>query len=91
MESAHEEGAPEEHITVFNKILKHAFDVMALHSMSPKQVEKWKNWKKQLNLPEVTGKFKKIIRDSWAAAKLNSDIAPNALLKYTNHQLDSFA
>ena len=83
MESAREEGAPEEHITVFNKILKHAFDVMALYEIPPKQVDKWKNWKTQLKslLPEVTGKFKKIIRDSWTAVKHNSDIVPNALLK----------
>ena len=53
MESAREEGAPEEHITVFNKILKHAFDIMALYSMSPKQVDKWKNWKTHSRITRV--------------------------------------
>ena len=83
MEAAKEEDIPEDHIVIWNKLFKHVFDVMALQTLSPKQIENAKTLKNMLaNIPHPTGQFKRIIRDSWAAAKRNSAIAPKTFLKY---------
>ena len=81
MESAKEEEIPEDHIVIWNKLFKHVMDFLF-----PKQIENAKTLKNLLsNLHNPTGQFKRIIRDSWSAAKHNSDIAPKTFLKYYRH------
>lgn len=92
MEAAKEEEIPEDHIVIWNKLFKHVFDVMALHTLSPKQIENAKTLKNMLsNIPHPTGPFKRIIRDSWAAAKRNSAIAPKTFLKLFDKNKDILA